>query len=128
MTAAEAPRHAVSRRDAQPQWRDSASGYVRRLGSPPGGDGDTDIVAVDLPAGAALHFEPHTGAHCGQQVLLLQGELQLLFGEQRVALQPADGARMPLDLKHGFTNPGSIPAHYLVVVRSTAARQHGAAR
>lgn len=127
MTDAQAPRHAVSRRDQQMQWQDPATGYVRRLVSPPGGDGDTDIVAIDLPAGAHARYDAHAG-HYEQQVLVLQGRLQIEVGNEQILLEPGDCARMALDEPHGFLNPTETTAHYLVVVRKSAARGRGETR
>ena len=46
---ARAPHGPVARRDDQPQWRDPASGYVRRNVSPPGVPQPTQIVEVLFP-------------------------------------------------------------------------------
>ena len=44
-----APASPLSRRDAQLQWRDPASGYVRRNLSPPNHPSPLQLVAVELP-------------------------------------------------------------------------------
>jgi transcriptional regulator with XRE-family HTH domain len=117
MTETDAPRATVSRRDEQMQWRDPASGYVRRMVSPPGGEDETEIVAVDLPPGARVAFPPHTPGRYEQQVLVLQGSVRLTLGRQQEDLGPGDCARMAIDEDHGFENPGDRTAHYLVVIR-----------
>jgi transcriptional regulator with XRE-family HTH domain len=124
MSEPQPPRHHVSRRDAQPQWRDPQTGYLRRLVSPPGGEHDTDIVAIDLPPGAKVRYDAHTGARYEQQVLLLQGQLRLVVGGETLELQPGDCTRMPLDADHVFENPAQDTAHYLVVVRKSHAQHH----
>ena len=58
--AAQAPSGPVARRDDQPQWRDPASGYLRRNVSPPGVPQPMQIVEVHFPPGGACAFE--TGA------------------------------------------------------------------
>ena len=50
----------VSRRDDQPQWRDPASGYLRRNVSPSGYASPIQIVEVSFPPGARVAYE--TGA------------------------------------------------------------------
>src|SRR3989475_7693791 len=61
--AAQAPSGPVARRDDQPQWRDPASGYVRRNVSPPGVPQPMQIVEVRFPAGGRVAFE--TGGATG---------------------------------------------------------------
>ncbi len=117
MTDAEAPRHAVSRRDEQLLWRDPETGYLRRLVSPPGADTDIEVVAIDLPPGARVPYAPLRGLHYDQQVLVLQGELHLEVGDHALVLAPGDCARMALDAGHAFENRGRATAHYLVIAR-----------
>ena len=50
----------VSRRADQPQWRDPASGYLRRNVSPSGYASPIQIVEVSFPPGARVAYE--TGA------------------------------------------------------------------
>lgn len=123
MNSPQMSRQQVSRRDAQPQWRDPQTGYLRRLVSPSGGEHDTDIVAIDLPPGAKVRYDAHT-APDEQQVLLLQGRLRLIVGGEVLDLQPGDCTRMPLDADHVFENPSSDTAHYLVVVRKAHSQHH----
>lgn len=123
MSEPQMPRHQVSRRDAQPQWRDPQTGYLRRLVSPAGGEHDTDIVAIDLPPGTTVRYDAHT-APDEQQVLLLQGRLRLTVGGEVLELRPGDCTRMPLDADHVFENPAEDTAHYLVVVRKAHAQHH----
>src|SRR5437870_4395448 len=63
--AAHAPSGPVARRDDQPQWRDPASGYVRRNVSPPGVPQPMQIVEVRFPAGGRVAFE--TGGRGGRR-------------------------------------------------------------
>ncbi|MFZ5546326.1 MAG: helix-turn-helix domain-containing protein [Pseudomonadota bacterium] len=128
MTEAQAPRHHVSRCAQQLQWRDPQTGYVRRMVSPPGAEGDAEIVAIDLPAGARVPYPAETGAAHEQQVLVLQGRLRLKMGADTLELQPGDCARMALDQGHVFENPTGRTTHYLVVVRRAGPHLPGAAR
>ncbi|MED5618373.1 helix-turn-helix domain-containing protein [Ideonella sp. BN130291] len=110
----------VNRRDQQLVWRDPETGYLRRLVSPAAAEGDTDIVAVDLPPGARVPYAPDTRTRYEQQVLVLQGELRLLIGKEVLNLHPGDCARMSLEHGHTFENPTATTTHYLVVVRKAA--------
>jgi transcriptional regulator with XRE-family HTH domain len=107
----------VNRRDQQLLWRDPETGYLRRLVSPPAAEGDTDIVAVDLPPGARVPYAPDTRTRFEQQVLVLQGQLRLRIGSEVLDLHPGDCARMSLEHGHAFENPTAGTTHYLVVVR-----------
>src|SRR5258707_3060923 len=67
---AQGPSGPVARRDDQPQWRDPASGYLRRNVSPPGVPQPMQIVEVHFPAGERVAFETGGGGHrLHQQVL-----------------------------------------------------------
>src|SRR3989442_5131940 len=55
--AAQASSGPVARRDDQPQWRDPASGYLRRNVSPPGMPQPMQIVEVHFPPGKRVAFE-----------------------------------------------------------------------
>src|SRR5260370_38580520 len=71
---AQGPSGPVARRDDQPQWRDPASGYLRRNVSPPGVPQPMQIVEVHFPAGERVAFE--TGGRdmrVHQQVSVLEG-------------------------------------------------------
>jgi len=103
----------------QPLWRDPSTGYIRRLVSPAGHDGDTEVVAIDLPAGATVSFEADS-LRTDEQVLLLEGQLRLEVGESSFDLAPGDCARIAVDQRHVFSAIGNTPARYLVVMRHCA--------
>ena len=56
-----APADPVSRRKDQVEWRDPASGYVRRNVSPAGFPTPSQIVEVVFPAGARVAYETGRG-------------------------------------------------------------------
>src|ERR1700741_586926 len=81
------PAEPVSRRKDQVEWRDPASGYLRRNVSPPGFASPLHLVEVVFPAGARVAYE--TGARPGvthQQIWLLQGEIEITLGRDRHTL------------------------------------------
>jgi transcriptional regulator with XRE-family HTH domain len=123
--AAPASRGPVARHEDQPQWRDPASGYVRRNVSPPGVPQPVQIVDVHFPAGGRVAFE--TGAReprVHQQVWVLAGAMDITVGAERHRLRAGDCLAMPLDRPTMFHNPTRKPARYAVVLASeTAARR-----
>jgi quercetin dioxygenase-like cupin family protein len=111
----------VSRRADQLQWRDPASGYLRRNVSPSGYDSPIQIVEVDFPAGARVAYE--TGPRLPrlyQQVWVLEGRIELRLGEQRHLLEAGDCLAMQLDRPLTYHNPTRKPARYAVVLCSEA--------
>ena len=115
--AAQAPSGPVARRDDQPQWRDPASGYLRRNVSPPGVPQPMQIVEVHFPAGARVAFE--TGGRdvrVHQQVWVLEGAIDIMLGVERHRLREGDCLAMQLDRPTMFHNPTRKPTRYAVVI------------
>lgn len=104
----------VSRRADQLQWRDPASGYVRRNVSPSGVASPMQIVEVEFPAGARVSFEPGMGAH--QQVWVLDGAIDIQVGHDRHALRAGDCLAFVLDRPVTFANSTNAAARYAVVI------------
>ena len=107
----------VSRRADQLQWRDPASGYLRRNVSPAGFDSPLQIVEVEFPAGARVAYE--TGPRQPrqlQQVWVLEGSIELTLGERRHRLDAGDCLAMVLDCPITYHNPTPRPARYAVVL------------
>jgi transcriptional regulator with XRE-family HTH domain len=120
--ADDVPSGPVARRDEQPEWRDPASGYVRRNVSPPGVRQPMQIVEVRFPPGARVAFE--TGArdvHAHQQVWVLEGAIDVTLGAGRYRLRAGDCLAMRLDQPTMFHNPTRKPARYAVVIASEPA-------
>jgi len=109
----------VARREAQPRWRDPASGYLRRNVSPPGEPQPMQIVEVHFPPRARVAFE--TGARevrVSQQVWVLEGGIDVTVGEERHRLRKGDCLAMRLDRPVMFHNPWPKAARYAVVIAS----------
>jgi transcriptional regulator with XRE-family HTH domain len=118
----------ISRRADQIEWRDPASGYVRRNVSPAGFSSPIQIVDVAFPPGARVAYE--TGARVGvihQQVWVLQGMIEILLGEERCTLRAGDCLAFALDRPVAYHNPTSKIARYaVIIVASPNARQPNA--
>jgi transcriptional regulator with XRE-family HTH domain len=112
-----AAQHPVARRAQQPQWRDPASGYLRRNVSPAHWPSPIKIVEVDFPAGARVAYE--TGSRdppVYQQLWLLTGRLQVTLGDEQHRLDAGDCLAMLLDRPTVFANRTRHPARYVVVI------------
>ena len=113
----------LMRRGEQSEWRDPASGYLRRNVSPPDHPSPMRIVEVEFPAGKRVVLEgagPHAVIH--QQVWLLAGAMVLTHGGQTHRLEAGDCLAMRLDGPVEFRNPTRNAARYAVVIANEAAR------
>jgi len=109
----------LSRRADQHEWRDPASGYLRRNVSPAGYDSPIQIVEVTFPPGARVAYESGPRQpRLWQQVWVLQGRIELTLGEQRHTLDTGDCLAMQLDQPLSYHNPTRQPARYAVVLCS----------
>jgi transcriptional regulator with XRE-family HTH domain len=107
----------VCRRAEQVEWKDPASGYVRRNVSPPGVPQPMQIVEVRFPAGARVAFDNggrETRVH--QQVWVLDGTIDVAAGDERHRLREGDCFAMQLDRPTMFYNPMRRAARYAVVI------------
>ena len=112
-----APPHPLSRRADQVEWRDPASGYLRRNVSPGGFPSPIQIVDVVFPAGARVAYE--TAVRPGvthQQVWVLEGMIEVTLGGECFDLRAGDCLAMVLDQPITYRNPASKPARYCVVI------------
>lgn len=104
----------ISRRSSQLEWRDPASGYLRRNVSPSGVSSPIRIVEVEFPPGARVAFDSGTRAH--QQVWVLEGSIEVRAGAESYALNAGDCVAFVLDRPTAFSNPSTKPARYAVVI------------
>jgi transcriptional regulator with XRE-family HTH domain len=112
-----APADPVSRRRDQLEWRDPASGYVRRNVSPPGFPSPLQVVEVVFPAGARVAYETSTRPGVThQQIWVLQGALEVTLGKTRHELGAGDCLAMVLDQPITFRNRTAKPVRYAVII------------
>jgi transcriptional regulator with XRE-family HTH domain len=113
------PAGPVARRDNQPEWRDPASGYVRRNVSPPGAPQPIQIVEVRFPAGARVAFDQVArDRRTCQQVWVLDGTIDITVGRGKHRLKTGDCLAMSLDQPTMFFNPTRKATRYAVVLCS----------
>jgi transcriptional regulator with XRE-family HTH domain len=99
----------------QPVWTDPGSGYRRRaVSSAPGGA--SELVEVELPAGADVGFPPDTYAFALHQIWLLSGRLRFHEGDDVHDLSPGDCLQLGPPAPCRYVNPGPDPCRYLVVL------------
>jgi transcriptional regulator with XRE-family HTH domain len=111
----------LSRAAEQAVWRDPASGYVRRNVSPRVPGSLLEIVDVTFPPGETVRMDAAwTGRPTQQCVWMLEGTLDLTWGEETTRLSAGDCLHMQLDRPIVFHNPGSTPARYAVVLCTLA--------
>src|SRR3954468_22937553 len=118
------PAGPVARRVDQPEWRDPASGYLRRNVSPSGVGQPFQIVEVEFPPRARVAFE--TGprdVRVDQQVWVLEGCIDVTWGDDRFRLRHGDCLAMQLDRPVMFHNATRKPARYAVVIASEPPRR-----
>jgi transcriptional regulator with XRE-family HTH domain len=119
---AQAPASPLAKRKAQLQWRDPASGYLRRNLSPAGFAAPLQLVEVEFPPGARVAYESGVReVPMHQQVWVLEGSIELSVGDEQFRLDAGDCLAMQLDRPTAYRNPGRKPARYLVAIVNDAA-------
>ncbi len=109
------------RRGDQLSWRDPASGYVRRNISPPDYQSPIQIVEVVFPPRAKVAYETSAReVRVDQQIWVLEGAINILWGEEEYALKEGDCLAMQLDRPTAFSNPHRRAARYIVVITTNA--------
>ena len=111
----------LMRRAEQPEWRDPASGYLRRNVSPPDHPSPMRIVEVEFPAGKRVVLEGGSAANAiDEQVWVLEGRLTLTLGHVSHRLGAGDCLALHIDGPVEFHNPTRRPARYAVVIATAA--------
>ena len=111
----------LMRRAEQPEWRDPASGYLRRNVSPPDFPSPLRIVEVEFPAGRRVVLEGGTPTSAiDQQVWVLEGTMTLTLGHASHRLEAGDCLALHVDGPIEFHNPTRRAARYAVVIAASA--------
>ena len=99
----------------QPQWRDPATGYVRRHLSPRS-DLPLDLVRVELPAGASVTFPAFTYAMLRHLIWVIEGHLTFIEGDVVHEMASGDCLELGPPAECTYRAPGPGPCTYLVAV------------
>lgn len=108
---------ALHRRRDQKTWRDPETDFERRSLTPAGASTPLELVAGDLPPGAAIDYPAAAFAMIeDQQIVVLSGKLRFTQGAATHDLGPGDCCRLgpPADCR--FENAGAAPCRYIVAV------------
>ncbi|MHA3115027.1 XRE family transcriptional regulator [Acinetobacter sp. ANC 4635] len=113
-TTSESP---LLRYEQQKQWRDPASGYLRRNLSPVSVASPMQLAEITFPANTQVSYDfvPRE-VKVYQQIWLLEGEMQIHCGEQNYTLQQGDCLSIQLNQPIIFQNFTANEARYLVAV------------
>ncbi len=104
----------LARAATRPVWRDPATGYLRRAVTPE--SFPADIVDVTLPSGVAVTYDNAVPLAIEQVVWVLDGALQLTFGDETHVLAAGDCLQMRLDRPITFRNATRTDVRYAVVL------------
>ncbi len=100
----------------QASWRDTETGFVRRMVSPPAAGFVGELLACELPAGAQVHYDRPSVGGLEHHVLLLDGRLLLEVDGQTHPLEAGDSLRFRLWGPNTFAAPGPLPARYVLAI------------
>jgi transcriptional regulator with XRE-family HTH domain len=107
----------LARRAQQPVWQDPETGYRRRSVSPPGTNSRIDVVEVEFPPGAVVHFAAQpTSRNQWQYVWMFEGRMALTVGDTVHVLDAGDCLHMNIGDVHVFHNPTQNIARYGVII------------
>ena len=104
----------LARAATRPVWRDPANGDLRRAVTPD--SFPADIVDVTLPAGVAVTYDNAVPLAIEQVVWVLEGHLELTFGDEIHVLGAGDCLQMRLDRPITFRNATTANVRYAVVL------------
>ena len=102
-------------RAAQAVWRDPGAGYLRRQVLERGAAGGIELVEVELPRAARVAYPRWSGKPYRQCLWLLEGELQVDYGEERFRLASGDCLDFGVDRALVFEALGDGGCRYLLV-------------
>jgi transcriptional regulator with XRE-family HTH domain len=100
----------------QPVWTDPASGFTRRMVSPPSQGMRGELIEGRLPAGAVIDYEQPPLAGMEQHIWMLDGLLDYTLDGTTYRLQAGDCLRFRLYGATRFACPGPMGAHYLIAI------------
>jgi transcriptional regulator with XRE-family HTH domain len=100
----------------QAEWKDPASGYRRRIVSPPTSGLRGELVEVRMPPGASVSFDASPIAGLEHHLWMLEGSLTLEIEGSPFWLRTGDCLRYLLAGPTRFKNPGKREARYLVAM------------
>ena len=101
---------------AQPVWKDPETGFKRRSVSPAANGFRGSVIEGELPAGETISYSVPPLPDLEHHLVLLEGALVMVIGEERYDLLPGDCLRFRLNAANAYHAPGPSPARYLLTV------------
>jgi len=103
---------ALRKKAEQAVWRDPATGYVRRQVAQLDPASASELIEIELPAGAQVdypqwHSKPHR-----QRLWILEGELELIHGESQHNMVAGD--QLDFSVDKPITYIARTPCRYLL--------------
>jgi len=114
IASAEKAAERLSRSENQSVWTDPETGYRRRTLSPAGAP--AELIEVCLPAGARVAYPASAFVFQQQQIWIMEGRLDFLEGGVSHRLNAGDCLLLGSPSDCVFSNPGTSPVRYLVVL------------
>jgi transcriptional regulator with XRE-family HTH domain len=111
-TEGQTPR--LARLTDQTVWVDPKTGYRRRSVSPAGGA--TQLVEIELPAGAEVAYPAESYALANHQIWVLRGRLRFQEGDVEHDLHAGDCLELGAPAPGTYRNATDRPCRYLVVL------------
>jgi transcriptional regulator with XRE-family HTH domain len=106
----------IAQRQQQPTWTDPETGYVRTAVSP-ATSSMLQLVEVELPARARVPMPRESYLFIDQQILILEGHLRFIEGEQIHDLNAGDCLQLGEPQACVFENQTKSICRYLVAIR-----------
>jgi transcriptional regulator with XRE-family HTH domain len=106
----------VRRRADQPLWRDPELGYRRRQVAERDAANGPELVEIELPRGAQVHYPRWSGRPYRQRLWVVDGALRVAYGDEVYELAPGDCLDFGVDRALSFKALGGRGCRYLLVV------------
>ncbi|MET3442722.1 transcriptional regulator with XRE-family HTH domain [Variovorax paradoxus] len=102
-------------RAQQEVWRDPEAGYLRRQIVERSANGGVEMVEIELPRSAQVGYPRWSGKPYRQCLWMLEGALQVDYGDERFELAPGDCLDFGVDRPLVFKALGRTACRYLLV-------------
>jgi transcriptional regulator with XRE-family HTH domain len=107
----------LARLEDQPQWRDPATGYIRRQVIPARGSTfPLELVEVELPVGASVSFPASSYTFFRQAIWVLKGRLTFIEGDHAHDLRAGDCLELGPPSDCTFRNTSQAACIYAVLI------------
>lgn len=103
----------VSARPAAPIYNLGSSTLLHHVRSEQTGGAFSVVEFISEPGeGVDLHIHQHEE----ELVYLVEGQVQVTLGDQKMSAQPGTCALLPRNIPHGYVNTGDRPSRLLAVL------------